>query len=39
MTLLFEAVWHLAQAPWWLGWAFIGGGLCALSWLAGAGVR
>lgn len=39
MTLLFEAAWQLAQAPWWLGWTLIGGGLCALSWLAGAGIR
>jgi len=29
----------VAQTPWWLGWLLIVGGLCALSWLAGAGIR
>lgn len=32
---VFEAAWHLAQVPTWLGWAMLTGGLCALSWLAG----
>lgn len=27
MTLLFDAAWHLAQAPWWLGPTLLGGGL------------
>jgi hypothetical protein len=29
----------MAQLPWWLGWSLIVAGLCALSWLAGAGIR
>lgn len=36
MDTLFEAAWHVAQAPTWLGWSLIGGGACGLSFLAGA---
>lgn len=36
MNTLFEVAWHLAQAPAWWGWTLIGGGMCGLSFLAGA---
>lgn len=36
---LLDVVLAFAAAPWWLGWALLTGGLCALAWLAGAGLR
>ena len=35
IDLLWEAVWHAAQAPTWLGWSLLTAGFTAAGWLLG----
>ena len=39
VNLLFEAVWMTARAPWWLGWALMGGGVFSLGLIVGMRLR
>lgn len=39
MDALLELAWHVAQAPWWLGWSLIAVGLLGLGVAIWAQVR